>query len=289
MNKIFLATLAALSLVAPIQAEAQSPAPGLFGVSGLTANAGAVSDYRFRGISQTFGKPATQFGVDYAHSSGLYVGNWNSTINEGAGFAGSHYETDFYGGYKTKLGDVELDVGAIYYGYPGSNSGASGRASLTNQRTGNSYSGKVTNEEVYIGATWNDLSIKYYYSLDNYFSTPDTKGSSYLDLSTAKDLGDGWGFNAHLGSLVVRGANTSALNYNYKDFKLGLTKDIDGWVVGASVIHTTAQAGMCNSTNLAAGTAGAYCFTDNLGLNNTTYNAKNAGASTVVLSVTKGF
>ena len=101
MKKLIFATLAALSLVSPLQSQAQGA--GLLGIKGLSANVGAVSDYRFRGISQTFGKPAAQFGVDYAHSSGLYVGNWNSNINEGAGYPSSHWETDFYAGYKTSV------------------------------------------------------------------------------------------------------------------------------------------------------------------------------------------
>ena len=41
---------------------------------------GLFTDYRFRGISQTHGEPALQGGVDYAHKSGLYVGNWNSNV-----------------------------------------------------------------------------------------------------------------------------------------------------------------------------------------------------------------
>jgi hypothetical protein len=39
----------------------------------LTGNAGLFSSYRFRGIDQTFGKPALQGVFDYSHSSGIYV------------------------------------------------------------------------------------------------------------------------------------------------------------------------------------------------------------------------
>src|SRR5438128_572638 len=85
-----LAVASALSLpmiataqTAPAPAAAPAPAP-----SPLTGNVALVTDYRFRGISQTFGKPAFQGGFDYAHSSGFYVGNWNSNVNSGAGFPG---------------------------------------------------------------------------------------------------------------------------------------------------------------------------------------------------------
>src|SRR4051812_25230360 len=44
----------------------------------FTGNVAVATDYRFRGISQTFKQPAIQGGFDYSHSSGFYVGNWNS-------------------------------------------------------------------------------------------------------------------------------------------------------------------------------------------------------------------
>ncbi|MBN8463300.1 MAG: hypothetical protein J0M01_10875, partial [Dechloromonas sp.] len=37
----------------------------------LTGNLGLFSSYRFRGIDQTFGKPALQGGIDYSHESGF--------------------------------------------------------------------------------------------------------------------------------------------------------------------------------------------------------------------------
>jgi len=47
----------------------------------LTANVGVVSDYVFRGISQSQHRPALQGGVDYAHASGAYVGLWASQVS----------------------------------------------------------------------------------------------------------------------------------------------------------------------------------------------------------------
>ncbi len=85
----------------------------------ITGNLGLFSSYRFRGIEQTWGKPAIQGGFDYAHSSGLYLGNWNSNVSEWAGYPGGSIEMDFYGGYKTSFGDYGLDVGGLYYYYPG--------------------------------------------------------------------------------------------------------------------------------------------------------------------------
>ena len=86
----------------------------------FTGNAGLFSDYRFRGFTQTDYKPAFQGGFDFAHKSGFYLGNWNSNVEQ-ALFNGASLEMDFYGGYKHTFGDFGLDVGVIYYYYPGTN------------------------------------------------------------------------------------------------------------------------------------------------------------------------
>ena len=85
-------TLVALSMAAAIAvpslglAQATAPAAAPPSDHTFTGNIGLFSEYRFRGISQTFAKPALQGGFDYSHSSGLYLGNWNSNVNSGAGF-----------------------------------------------------------------------------------------------------------------------------------------------------------------------------------------------------------
>ena len=48
--------------------------------STLSFNVGVVTDYRYRGISQSSRNPAVQVGADYAHKSGFYIGAWHSTI-----------------------------------------------------------------------------------------------------------------------------------------------------------------------------------------------------------------
>ena len=61
----------------------------------LGANVAIVSDYRFRGVSQSDEKLAIQGGLDVAHSSGFYLSTWGSSIND---FNGSETELDIYGG-----------------------------------------------------------------------------------------------------------------------------------------------------------------------------------------------
>jgi len=93
-------TIVALAFALPAIAAAQTPAS-----SPVTGNVALVSEYRFRGIDQTFGKPAFQGGFDYNHASGVYLGNWNSNVNPGAGFGGANLEMDFYGGWKKAFGE----------------------------------------------------------------------------------------------------------------------------------------------------------------------------------------
>lgn len=277
-----LAVCAALAL--PAIAAAQAPAP-----SPVTGNLSLVSDYRFRGISQTFEKPALQGGFDYSHASGLYLGNWNSNISEGAGFPAGNLEMDFYGGWKKSFGDVGLDLGAIYYYYPGTDANTARGTTFANPRDATkTFNGTVDNKEVYIGASWKWLAAKWYYAFDDYFSLPGTKGSNYLDLSATYDFGGGWGLVGHFGKLNLKGwsTGTDLTKGDYSDWKIGVTKDIAGWVFGAAYVDTNAK-GSCS-----AGNPGFYCFANDLpspAVGTAGIKYKDAGEATIVLSVSKTF
>jgi len=101
---------------------------------------------------------------------------------------------------------------------------------------------------------------------------PGTKNTYYLDLSGNYDLGSGWGVVGHIGHLNLKDVNDGS----YTDWKLGVTKDLSGWVLGATYVDTNAK-GDCGSGQF-------YCF-----LNTSGTETKNAGKSTVVLSVSKTF
>ena len=129
MRRALIACAIAIGSAAPLGAMAQTaPAPATTAAAALeakpepeftfTGNAGLFSDYRFRGFTQTDYKPAFQGGFDFAHKSGFYLGNWNSNVEQ-ALYNGASLEMDFYGGYKHTFGDFGLDVGVIYYYYPG--------------------------------------------------------------------------------------------------------------------------------------------------------------------------
>lgn len=275
---IALALVGAFAAPAAVQVAAAAEEASPHTVAG---NVGLFSSYRFRGIDQTFGKAALQGGIDYTHASGFYAGNWNSNVSSGAGFPDGNLEMDFYGGYRTSFGDLGLDVGAIYYYYPGSEArGFDSRAQK----------GAVNNKEIYLGASWKFLSVKYSYSIDDYFSLrgnannagKSTSGTSYLETNLAYDLGNGWGVNGHIGHLYAKNIK----NGDYTDWKVGVTKDLSGWVVGLAYVDTNAD-GNCNKAQF-------YCFTNSNSDNgagglNFGSKMKDAGRGIAVLSVTKAF
>ena len=281
MRKVLLASAVSAALSLPLMTYAQTapaPAPAAEPPA-LTGNFGVFSEYRFRGISQTFKKPAIQGGFDYAHSSGAYVGNWNSNVNSGAGYPGGKLEMDFYGGWKKTWGDWGLDVGGIYYYYPGTNANAT-LGFITNPQTGTTHSGAVNNKELYIGGSWKFISAKYYNSMGDYFSVPGTKNSNYLDITATYDLGGGWGVTGHVGSMKVKNFSVGSAKGDYTDWKLGITKDLGGWILGASYIATDAK-GNCGTAPTEP-----YCFGNDSAAFSST---KNAGNSTLVVSASKAF
>ena len=109
-----LSALAFAAIAAPAFAE-DAPASDFT----VTGGATVVTDYRFRGISQTNEKFAVQGTLGVSHASGLYVGVWGSSIDDYVA-AGSDQEIDIYGGYKHSFGAATVDVGVLYYYYPGS-------------------------------------------------------------------------------------------------------------------------------------------------------------------------
>lgn len=110
------ASLAVAFLSFSSSAVAQEEAPGPITVSGSAA---VVSDYRFRGVSQTDKKLAVQAGITVTHESGIYVGTWGSNLAGWGTFGGSNMELDIIAGFKAPLGEgATLDVGATWYMYP---------------------------------------------------------------------------------------------------------------------------------------------------------------------------
>lgn len=137
---ILCACLALFSAAPPATAEESAPT--------LTRHIDLVSRYVLRGATTTYGpaapgfgnegadapesdRAALQWGADWLHPSGLYLGYFGSTINYSYERLGSSYtdrsivdfrsgksiENDFYGGYSGKAGDLGYTLGLTGYAY----------------------------------------------------------------------------------------------------------------------------------------------------------------------------
>ncbi|WP_225206518.1 TorF family putative porin [Novosphingobium huizhouense] len=107
------AALLSISFAAPAMAQEEEAKP--ITVSG---SVGLVSEYRFRGVSQSDRNLAIQGGLTIAHESGVYVGTWGSNLAGWGTFGGANMELDLIAGFKKSFGNATVDVGATWYMYP---------------------------------------------------------------------------------------------------------------------------------------------------------------------------
>ncbi len=144
MKKFVQVAFAAAALTAAPAAYAQDEESSDITITGSVA---ITSEYRLRGISQTDRDAAIQGGLTVAHSSGFYVGTWASNLAGYGSFGGSNMELDLIAGFSTAVGPATLDVGGVYYVYPG----ASG---VDFFEVYGSVSGKVGPVSAKLGAYW---------------------------------------------------------------------------------------------------------------------------------------
>ena len=126
MKKVLLSAVAVYALTAgaawaaDLPAKARpiaAPPPPAWDIA---FGAGLASDYRFRGISQSNRQPSAS-----AYFEPRY--NFNPDLQIYAGMAGASIslpnraaaEIDFYAGIRPTFGKLALDIGAMYYWYPG--------------------------------------------------------------------------------------------------------------------------------------------------------------------------
>ena len=238
LKPIQIALSAALAFSGAAFAQTAAPAAPAApaAASPLSFNISLASNYKFRGQDQDQSKtrafkPALQGGFDYAFDSGFYVGNWNSTINWTKYLPSkqnSAVEIDLYGGYKFKAGEVDLDVGALQYYYPGASN--------------------ANTTELYLGAGYGPVTLKYSSTISQgYFgigkdlgvgaASGAGRGTGYLNLAFAKEVAPSVTFKASLGFTNYKNSAKAAGIPNYTDYSIGASYDLgDGLAVSGAFV-----------------------------------------------------
>jgi uncharacterized protein (TIGR02001 family) len=136
----------------------------------------AVSDYDFRGFSQTAKDPALQGSADYAFGeSGFAVGAWASNVDFGGD---ADIELDLYGGYTGEINDTfSWTAGFVSYNYPSSDD-----------------SGDFI--ELYAGFSAGNFGFKQWYT-DNLFDL-DVEGL-YTEVNYTQPINDAFSLTFHAG------------------------------------------------------------------------------------------
>lgn len=255
---IALAVLSTFASYTAVAEEAAAPAAAAEPESAwtVTSNIGFVSDYRFRGMSQTWRKPAVQGGFDITHSSGFYAGVWGSNISPNT-YPDANVELDLYGGYNGSISAVEgLGWTAGLYGYFYPNGDWSSYRDATGAKL-TPDGGKWNTYEANLGVSYKWLSAKASVTLGDWFGAEKdtgwdggTSGTTYLELNAAYPLPI-WNLTlvGHVGHLNVAGkldlnapngasvSTSMETNPDYTDWKIGLSKSFsiaksEGWNAG---------------------------------------------------------
>ncbi len=188
----------------------------------VSANVALTTDYKFRGISQSDESPALQGGFDLGFDNGMYVGTWASSVDfdtNGDGFDGS-LELDYYVGWGGDISDsVGVDVGILYYSYPGDN-GPDGDYL--------EFYGSVSIADGTLGVAYSD----------DYYGETDTFYYLYGEYSFA--LGENLSLDLHVGynDLDEDGGFLSDGQDSYVDYSVGLTTSVASVDLTLAVVGT---------------------------------------------------
>jgi len=214
-------SIALLAASAATVAALAVPAVSFAADSSVSFNASVVTDYRYRGISQTRLKPAVQGGVDFT-AGAFYLGGWASTIKwikDGGGDA--NVEIDLYGGYKGEISKgLGYDIGLLTYQYPS-----------------NGLNPSANTLEIYGAVIAGPVTAKYSHSTTNLFGFANSKGSGYLDISATFDMG-GFAVTPHIGRQTVKNNG----GFSYTDYSLAISKEVAGITWSATLVDTSTSA-----------------------------------------------
>ncbi|GAA5443585.1 hypothetical protein Misp06_01762 [Microbulbifer sp. NBRC 101763] len=194
----------------------------------FSVNAGLVSDYKFRGISQSDGRPVIQAGMDLDVGNGFYLGTWASQVDFDYGSDETDYEQDFYGGYSTEINEsISYDIGYIYYAYHGS-----GR--------------DEDYQEIYGSLTFSDLTLGFAYS-DDYWA--DSGNFYYPYAGYSFSLPSDFSLDLHVGLNLFDEEIFLYESDSYIDYSATLSKNFGGLTLSAAFVGTDVSDRECFDTD----------------------------------------
>ena len=180
--------------------------------AGVTATPAVVSDYDFRGISQSAAAPALQGSVDFA-TGAFHADAWASTIEWGPAYKGS-VELDLQADYTFGSDDFfKTQIGVVDYTYP----------SMSDQNT---------------VEPWVTFSKKWFSASAHYTSDWFNLGNAwYFEGNAAIPVGEsGYTVGVHLG----RSTGDAWSGIEYTDYSLGVTKGLGNFTVGLKLTGSDA-------------------------------------------------
>jgi uncharacterized protein (TIGR02001 family) len=190
----------------------------------FSGNVAIVSDYRFRGVTQTNEELAVQGGLDLELPSGFYVGAWGSSIGFGNGT-----ELDLYGGYGFEAGPTAIDLGVLAYHYPEAPGGDS-----------------TTIFELYgsVGATFGMLDasvgVAYIPEQDDTEFGGTEFDNTYVFADGSLPLGETFALDGHVGYTDSEGLWDFSDDFDgFWDWSVGISTSVIGVDVGLSYVGTS--------------------------------------------------
>lgn len=214
MKFLAISAVASAGIISTGVAQADEKA-GAFTTSGDVA---FTSNYLYRGFTQSSDSPAIQGSLKISHESGAYVNLWGSSITFASGL-----ELDPSIGFAGSSGDVEYDVGVLYYGYPGSTADEKANAS-----------GKYDFPELYGSLSYKGATAGLAYAKDFFGETGE---SIYISAGYGVEV-NGVGLSAHAGYNILDDAYYTE---NVLDYKVAISKELSGLGMELAFVGTDAK------------------------------------------------
>jgi len=211
-------------------------AAGLMTMAGIaqadvSGTATIVSDYDYRGFTQTLEKPALQVSIDYATESGWYVGTWGSNIEfdaDASNFSDASTEVDVYTGFKGATeGGLGWDVGIVYYAYPDESD--------------------INTAEIYGKLSYSVLTGSLYFT-DDYFDS--SESALYFAVDAAIPAGP-----LTVGLHAGYSDSDAFSGGSYKDYAIGVSYSASNFTIGMKWVTVDADDYSDDRVILSLGTA----------------------------------